>query len=224
MKRAILASLLLPSALFAAAPAPVPPAGRPSASGAGESLDPRAAFGGSGGVFTSHADNLVTNDHNGRPDVFFADLNQFRVELVSVATNGRAALGASRDARVSYDGRRVVFVSDAPDLAPGDTNGVADLFLRDRAAGTTTLLTPGADGPSGEPELTPDGHHLVFTSAASNLVPGDTNRLPDAFLLTLTNGVLTRLSAPALAGRPAGESGGARLSGNGGTAVFPAEG
>src|SRR3954453_3823416 len=56
------------------------------------------------------------------------------------------------------------------------TNGVSDIFVRDRKAGTTTrvsLSSSGAqaDGESLEPHMSRDGHYVVFGSRATNLVP-----------------------------------------------------
>jgi Tol biopolymer transport system component len=62
----------------------------------------------------------------------------------------------------------------------GDTNAVQDVFVRDTVAATTTrvsVTTAGArgNGTSDEPSLTDDGRYVVFASAATNLVAGDTN-------------------------------------------------
>ncbi len=42
------------------------------------------------------------------------------------------------------------------------------------------------NGPSSDPSASLTGRYLVFTSAASNLVPGDTNGKADIFLARLT--------------------------------------
>ena len=42
------------------------------------------------------------------------------------------------------DGRYVAFTSAATNLVAGDTNGIADVFVRDLQAGTTTLVSVGA--------------------------------------------------------------------------------
>ena len=59
---------------------------------------------------------------------------------------------------------------------PGDTNGHADAFLRDRQTGTTILISKGyngaqADGDSRRPVVSRDGQYVAFESAADNLVP-----------------------------------------------------
>lgn len=109
-----------------------------------------------------------------------------QVEAVSVpATPGstgtaEASLPRTRSA-VSNDGRWVVFVSQASDLVPGqvDTGATDDVFLRDRVAGTTILVshsTAGANvAASGNyPMISDDGGVVAFYSDAGHLFPGDT--------------------------------------------------
>ncbi|MEX2552735.1 MAG: hypothetical protein WD627_07025 [Actinomycetota bacterium] len=47
---------------------------------------------------------------------------------------------------ISADGRWVAFVSDDPNLIPGDTNGYSDVFLRDLQEETTTLISAALVG------------------------------------------------------------------------------
>jgi uncharacterized repeat protein (TIGR01451 family) len=80
----------------------------------------------------------------------------------------------------SQDGRFVVFVSDAANLVPGqlDTNQATDVFLRDLALGTTTVVSHAAGSPlqagngaSSYPTVSADGHYVAFESVATDLVP-----------------------------------------------------
>ncbi|MDZ7813876.1 MAG: hypothetical protein U5L74_12570 [Ideonella sp.] len=68
--------------------------------------------------------------------------------------NGRTADGeivlGHQNARLSPDGTRVAFVSNANFLVPGDTNGQPDVFVRELATGTTILASSGSDGRGGE--------------------------------------------------------------------------
>jgi len=154
-------------------------------------------------AFESDASNLVAGDTNNSTDVFVRDLLTATTTRVSLATDGLQRVGNSgvifdigNDGQVdiSDDGRYVVFMSRAP-LAPGDValcsyNGedgnCPDIYLRDRAAGSTTRVSapPGgqANGASHEPKMSGDGRWIVFESEASNLVPGDTNDVTDVFL------------------------------------------
>src|SRR5215510_11314256 len=67
-----------------------------------------------------------------------------RIERVTVDQGGGDPDGSSTDPTVSADGRFVAFLSVATDLVPGDTNGMADVFVRDRRKGRTIRVTVGA--------------------------------------------------------------------------------
>lgn len=102
------------------------------------------------------------------------------VDLISVGWTGAPPDGFSGMGRVSDDGRIVAFMSTASNLVPGDTNGHADVFIRDRQLGVTqrvSISSAGleADGFSTEPEISGDGSVVVFRGFAANLVPGDVN-------------------------------------------------
>ncbi|MGP3731991.1 TolB family protein [Streptomyces sp. GDS52] len=84
----------------------------------------------------------------------------------------------------------------------------------------TLRLTQGADGASEAPSLSADGRYAVFTSSASNLVPGDTNGAPDVFLWDLRTGRTQRVSTDAAGGQSElGATAGA-ISANGRYVVF----
>ncbi|MEU4605586.1 hypothetical protein AB0F43_21605 [Kribbella sp. NPDC023972] len=100
---------------------------------------------------------------------------------------------------MSADGRYVVFSSYATDLVANDTNGRRDVFVRDTTTGRTTLVSVGTGGAQGNQEsrqgsISADGRFVVFTSDASNLLPGDTNNSPDVFLRDLLTGRTTLVS------------------------------
>jgi len=140
-------------------------------------------------AFESDAANLVPHDTNGETDVFVRDRLKRTTERVSVTNSGGQASsfvpahsGGSDLPSLSADGRFIVFDSFATDLVSGDTNGRADVFVRDRLKGTTELVSVSdsggeADADSGYPpaSVSADGRYVAFASEASNLVPGDTN-------------------------------------------------
>src|SRR4051812_27499043 len=70
----------------------------------------------------------------------------FATVRVSVPSGGGQANGDSSAVAIGADGRFVAFVSTATNLVPGDTNGRADVFVRDRVADTTRLVSVAADG------------------------------------------------------------------------------
>jgi Tol biopolymer transport system component len=119
-------------------------------------------------------------------------------ERVSVDSAGNPGNGSSDSPSISADGRYVAFQSDASNLVPGDTNGDADIFVHDRQTGDTTRVSVDsagnqANGWSGKPSISGDGRYVAFMSAASNLVPDDTNGEGDVFLHDRQTGQTTRV-------------------------------
>jgi Tol biopolymer transport system component len=174
------------------------------AQGNHDSLTPSISGNGRYVTFTSPASNLVADDNNNDRDVFVRDLVAGTTELASEAsdgTHGNFASGGfgAGPARISNDGRYVVFGSFASNLAAHDVNGFDDIFLRDRIAGTTERVSVATNGAEGNDHsmygsVSDDGRFIAFFSDANNLVPGDTNGTSDVFLRDRTMGVTTRLS------------------------------
>ena len=131
-------------------------------------------------LFESGAGNLVAGDNNGitNTDIFVRDVTSKVTALVTIATNGASGNGVSSYSTMTSDGRYVAFSSSANNLVAGDTNGIADVFVRDMQLGTTRLVSVGAMGTntlfmtSVSPAITSDGRYVCFTSTAANLVPG----------------------------------------------------
>nr|MDT0663003.1 hypothetical protein [Micromonospora sp. DSM 115978] len=147
----------------------------------------------------SGASNLVTDDTNDTHDVFVRNFVQGTTTRVSLAHDGAQANQASSPAGISANGRYVAFRSHATNLVPGDTNGVADVFVRDRSAGTTTLVSLAADGslPNAavdDAALSANGDFVIFRSGATNLVDGDTNGIVDVFVRDLISDTTTRVN------------------------------
>ena len=129
---------------------------------------------------------------------------------------------------LSVDGRYLAFESEAP-LDPADLdNGTPDIFLRDRAAGTTVLasLSPNAvqGAISGRPSISGDGRWVVFDSLDELLVSGDVGGLNDVFVYDRderTVVLVSRNDAGEQANAPSGLTlGAASLSSNGQVVIF----
>jgi len=144
-------------------------------------------------VFHSYASNLVAGDTNRVPDIFVRDRKTRKTTRVSISSAGRQADQESLgSAAISADGRYVAFTSLATNLVAGDLNEITDVFVRDLRAGTTSLASLGAAGNQGDDAsaaggvvFSADDRYLAFSSWASNLVAGDTNDVPDAFVRDL---------------------------------------
>jgi Tol biopolymer transport system component len=163
------------------------------------SLDPVISADGTKIAFSSLATNLVANDTNNRSDVFLYDTTTGATERVSVDSAGTQGNLASDSPALSADGNRVAFASRAFNLVPNDANGRNDIFLRDRAAGTTVRVSVGDHGQetnseSFDPGISGDGNVVGFRSIADNLVPGDVNQKFDAFVNDLVAGTVERVS------------------------------
>ena len=81
---------------------------------------------------------------------------------LSLGSGGTVGNGPVVAASLSDDGRWVAFTSGASDLVPGDTNGVADLFLRDQQSGTVNRIVAN---PTGEPRMSANGRFVSFVVA-----------------------------------------------------------
>jgi Tol biopolymer transport system component len=159
-------------------------------------------------MFVSYAANLVAGDTNGAFDIFIKTLSSGAIERVSTTATGEQASGESAAPVFSPDGRRVAFLSRAPNLVPDDTNGLADIFVKSLTTGEVTRVSTASDGAqavaipfvetiSSSPSFSPDGDLVAFHSNAPNLVPDDSNRVSDVFVKNLTDGRIVRVSTSA---------------------------
>jgi uncharacterized repeat protein (TIGR01451 family) len=77
------------------------------------------------------------------------------------------------------------------------------------ASGGITLASRGTNGASGDSDSyyeafpSADGRFVAFSSEARNLIPGDTNNTQDIFIINVTNGAISLVSA-ALSGTTSG--------------------
>lgn len=129
---------------------------------------------------------------------------------VSRSTSGTVGDGHSGEPRISGDGRYVAFASKASNLTvAGSTNGFYDIYLRDTELDITTRISMGAggfepDGDSRWPEISEDGSYIIFSSAATNIVGGDTNFSADMFFHTVATGLTERVSLSWLGAQTSG--------------------
>ena len=127
-------------------------------------------------LFRSDAPNLVAGDTNGKMDAFVRDRATGKTRRIppaglgvyagALSANGRYAVLQANENVYRYDLRR-------------------DHLLR---------LTAAANNWSEEPSVSASGRYVAFTSIASNLVHGDTNKLPDVFVRDVRTGKTTRVS------------------------------
>jgi hypothetical protein len=146
-------------------------------------------------------------------------------ERISVASNGTEANAVSNCPSLSADGRYVAFFSPATNLVSGDTNGMNDIFLRDRQNDTTTRASIASDGTQANgdsicPSISSNGRYVLFDSSATNLVSGDTLGKRDIFVRDLQSSTTTRVSIASNGAEANGDSYTASISADGRYVVF----
>ncbi|WP_245969488.1 pre-peptidase C-terminal domain-containing protein [Thiocapsa rosea] len=135
-----------------------------------------------------------------------------------------AAEATIRDVYTDTDGVTVVFATAAT-LLSEDVNGVMDVYAYAPRTDRLSLLSWGADGksadgPSHSPHLDGAGTRVVFLSAATNLVAGDTNGVVDVFVHELESGLTLRVSESSFGEAAHATSQTARLSADGAWVVY----
>lgn len=174
--------------------------------GNGGSANPSVSSDGRYIAFQSSASNLVTNDTNGRTDIFVHDMLTGNTTLVSVHSDGVQGDDKSLDPVISSDGQYIAFESSAYTLVDEYTNGVDNIYLHNLQTGNTSVVSVSSIGEVGgsdsrNPAISSDGRYIAFESDASNLVSGDTNGKVDIFVHDMQTGITTRVSVNSSGGQ-----------------------
>ncbi len=137
----------------------------------------------------------------------------------------QSANGASWMPGASASGDVVVFTSEADNLVVGDTNGVSDVFIWRGTPHQFQRVSVAGDGSQGNAAsyagvISTNGRYVVFTSAASNLMPGDVNGLPDVLRYDVWSGEVAVVSIAEDGGNATGNSYGGAISADGNRVAF----
>ena len=133
-----------------------------------------------------------------------------RVSVSEIGESAQEANGWSSTPKIAACARQyIAFTSNASNLIPNDSNGVADVFLRDTVNQTIELISVSStgeqgNGPSGAAHpadplrvglaISADARYVAFSSSANNLVTDDTNLVIDVFVRDRLLGSTTRVS------------------------------
>lgn len=144
-------------------------------------------------------------------NVFVRDVAAGDTELISVSNDGKPVNGASSRPMISRNGRYVAFSSFGSNLTASGGNGQEQVYLRDRLAGTTTLVSKAADGGLGNNRsyrgmVSDNGRYVAWASSASDLVPGTQVNGESIYIRDLATGTTRRASIRPSDAKPMGGS------------------
>lgn len=178
--------------------------------GIGDNASPVISGDGRYVAFWSFADNLVPGDtevcefstQSSCGDLFIKDLETGKVQRVWVGKNRSQPTGILT---LSTHGEWLVFSlahKDTRNLAEHLTPNMEDIFVVHLPTGELFPVNIASDGTPGNEAsfmgtMSDDGRYVAFVSAASNLVPDDTNGVMDVFLHDLQTGETRRISVGA---------------------------
>ncbi len=196
-----------------------------------ESQHPAISTNGQYIAFDSDSTNLGVADTNGVRDIYLRNLDvNSGLQRVSVADGvpGAEANGASSYPAMTGDGRYVAFVSSATNLVAADTNGHADVFVRDLEAGTTRLVSVANNGQQGNddsslglpPSISADGRYVAFASKATNLGDGITVGTDHVYVRDLVAGTTEVVDVSSTGARADAQSTAPSLSDDGRYVTF----
>jgi Tol biopolymer transport system component len=181
-------------------------------------------------LFASDATDLTSvPDNNGQTDLFLRDRRTGTTQLITMNATNTAASGPTAiegsGAKLTPDGRFVVFTSGRDDLVPENgSNFAPDVFVRDVQAAHTVVASIGLDGQPGKgygADISRDGRFVLFTSKGTNLVPNHTEGPIDVYVRDLVTNTTTLVSVNE-GGRGDGEAIGISITGDGRFALFRA--
>jgi Tol biopolymer transport system component len=200
----------------------------PSGDAAGDTNSPDISYDGGFVLFTSGSAIAPGGDPDST-DAFRWRRSTGQSKIVSVSsseTPGNGFFGAE-GARISGDGKHVLFMTDASNMVGGDAGDDHDLFVRNVPAGTTRRATLGNGGvePNSDSQLdigdiSANGRWVTFSLFASNLISEDNNSKTDVFVRDMGTLRTRRVSLTVDGGESNGVCVNPRISGDGKHVVF----
>ena len=141
-------------------------------------------------VFYSDATNLIRGDTNQVRDVFLSD-GTTTVRIPSTPQPDRASHAAGGPPAVDSSGNVVAFYSAATNLVPTPItcqDDIPGVYVLHRDTGDPALWPIEEIGCGVDPAISRDGNVVAFQSPESDLVPNDTNKAADIFVVDLRVG------------------------------------
>lgn len=130
-------------------------------------------------AFVSDANDIVVGDTNNWPDAFVRDRKLGTTIRASLSSTGAQLLSGTTEAKMSDNGRYVLFTYRNTDATSDPTNGKYQVYIRDLKNNTTELAIVGSTGGLSSSNLSlenvdisADGRYVVFTALAADMTPG----------------------------------------------------
>lgn len=169
-----------------------------------ECFEPTISADGSLIAFSSSADNLAAGvSGTSTVNVYLRDMQSGAVTLISKNEKDGKGGGGSRPS-ISEDGSRIAFQNYFP-LTKEDKNNLWDIYVW--VSGSPQLkrvskTAIGGDKDQGDesssrvvsPAISGNGRYVAFATTATNMVPDDSNKLQDVFVVEISSGRVIRAS------------------------------
>lgn len=163
--------------------------------GDGESEDTSISANGRYVAFASDSTNFVAGLLGNADQIFVKDTVTGAVTLASCTVDGTPGNLDSENARISADGRHVVFFSISDNFGDGVCD--AALYWKNLDTGELRRVATGIPEDDVPAAVSADGRYVAFSSYASDLVVGDTNNTMDVFVMDMETDEVSRLSTDA---------------------------
>jgi hypothetical protein len=153
--------------------------------------------------FQSAATNIDTSqiDNNGQTDVYIRDLKDSTTRIVSKSSFNVLGNGFSGIGDLSFNGNLVTIDTSATTLGGTIAGGTSNVYVRNRSAGTTTLVSQptgttnvGGNDEAGESTITDAGDRVAFSSQSTNLAVDAPATRSSAYVRDLANATTTLVS------------------------------
>ncbi|HEX6207307.1 MAG TPA: hypothetical protein VF058_03005 [Actinomycetota bacterium] len=192
----------------------------------GNSEHPSISASGRFVVFESSGELIPADGYPGS-DIYLRDRKKRKTILVSRRSGGSQGDQGSYTPAISADGRFVAFQTSSK-LVGKDTNGAADIYVRNLVKKKTRLVSASASGQVGDGEsfdaaISADGRFVAFASNSSDLVPTDGNGAADIFVKDMKTRRIRRVSVRSNGAEGTDPSHNPQISANGRWVVFASE-
>ncbi len=154
-------------------------------------------------VFASDASNLIAADINNTRDIFMVDWPSGSITRISQTPAQVGGDGFSYLADISNDGELIAFASFADNLTNDNFDGLANVFLYERASQNITLVSKDDMGEPlgnsfGELNISDAGNFITFsTQREIEFLEGDNGSNDfDVFMIDVNTETLSLISQP----------------------------